>query len=94
MTKMIDIEYEYIHQTLMNYIGLPEAKALVPVNPMRLPSYVGGSILSQDLAKSTNVVSKPWDNLKVTYNYVGLDIMLHIVLIDIVKYEWIQLRLT
>jgi hypothetical protein len=43
---------------------------LVPLNPRRLPAYISGSILSQDLTKSADVVSKPWENAKLAANYL------------------------
>lgn len=68
MIPIEEFEYEYIHQYFEKWI--PKAQALIPLNPRRLPSHVSGSILSQNLASSTDMVTKPLQNLKVAYNYV------------------------
>jgi len=68
MIPIEEIEYEYIHKYFEKLI--PKAKALIPVNPSRIPGHVGGSILSQDLGMSTDMLTKPLQNLKVAYNYV------------------------
>lgn len=68
MIPIEEIEYKYIHKYFERF--LPKAQALIPVNPTKIPGHVGGSILSQDLAMSTDMVTKPLQNLKVVYNYV------------------------
>ena len=68
MIPIEEIEYEYIHKYFEKLI--PKAHALIPVNPRKIPGHVGGSILSQDLGMSTDMVTKPLQNLKVAYNYV------------------------
>jgi len=68
MIPIEEIEYEYIHKYFEKWI--PKAHALIPLNPSKIPGHVGGSILSQDLGMSTDMVTKPPQNLKVAYNYV------------------------
>jgi hypothetical protein len=68
MTPIEEFEYEYVHQYLKKL--LPKAEALIPLNPRRLPIHIIGSILSQNLASSTEMVSKPLQNLQIAYNYV------------------------
>ena len=49
-----------LQKMLNDYLLLPGAEGLVPLNPTRLPSYIGGVILSQDLNKTrfVNSISK------------------------------------
>ena len=61
---------ETLQQVINDYILPPGAEALIPLNLRRLPSYIGGTILSQDLSKTTDIVSKPLHNLQVCKNYV------------------------
>ena len=42
----------------------------MPFSPSKIPAYISGSIISQDLKMSTDIVTKPVQNLKVAYNYV------------------------
>lgn len=72
MIPVEEMENEYIHKYFQKYWQklFPTAEALLPVNPSKIPGYIGGSVLSQDLGKSTDMVSKPLRNLQVTYNYV------------------------
>ena len=63
-----------IDQTLQkminDYLLLPGAEGLVPLNPTRLPSYIGGVILSQDLNLATDLVGAPLNNLRVAGTYL------------------------
>jgi len=68
MVPIEEIEYEYIHKYFEKWI--PKAEALIPLNPSKIPGHVGGSILTQDLGMSTDMVTKPLQNLQVAYNYV------------------------
>jgi hypothetical protein len=68
MIPIEEIEYEYIHKYFSKLI--PKAEDLIPLNPSKLVSHVSDSILSQDLARSTEIVTKSVHNLQVAYNYV------------------------
>ena len=69
----IDIQLiQLIDETIQKFLNVPPgAEALVLLNPRHLPSYISGTILSQDLSKSTDVISKPFHNLQVAKNYVA-----------------------
>ena len=45
--------------------------ALLPLNPVRWPAYVGGSVFSQDLKNKVDAVSVPWHNVEVSANYIA-----------------------
>ena len=49
---------------------LPEAEALIPVNPMRWPAHAAGSIIGQDLQSTNSLIAKPFTNLKITKEYL------------------------
>ena len=49
---------------------LPQAEALMPINPIRWPAHVAGSIISQDLQNADSVVAKPFTNLATTKQYL------------------------
>jgi hypothetical protein len=69
MIPIEEMEYEYIHKYFQKL--LPKSNALlIPLNPSKIPGHVTGSILSQDLGFSTDMISKPVQNLKVACNYV------------------------
>lgn len=63
---------EYINE-ILDKVGEfpPGAEALVPLNPRRLPSYVGGIILSDNIEKGAGIVTKPLHNLEVAKNFVA-----------------------
>lgn len=68
MTPIEEFEYEYIHNYFQQCIT--KRNALILVNPSKIRGHVSGSILRQDLGMSTDMVSKPLQNLRVAYNYV------------------------
>lgn len=49
---------------------LPEAEALIPINPMRWPAHAAGSIISQDLQNADYLIAKPFTNLAITKQYL------------------------
>lgn len=53
-----------------DFLALPVADALIPINPKRLVPYVAGSILSQDLGVAKDLVGRPFDNLIVAGNFI------------------------
>jgi hypothetical protein len=61
---------ETLQQFLNDYILPPGAEALIPLNPRRLPSYIGGTILSQDLSKTTDILSKPLHSQKLLITFI------------------------
>lgn len=62
MIPIEDLEYEYLHKYFQKLLPFQEAPALIPLNPSKIPGYVSGSIISQDLAMSTDIVTKPVQN--------------------------------
>jgi len=59
-----------LHKMLNDYLLLPGAEGLVPLNPTRLPSYISGVILSQDLNLATDLAGAPFNNLGVAGTYL------------------------
>ena len=49
---------------------LPEAEALIPINPMRWPAHAAGSIIGQDLANADSLIAKPFTNLAISTQYL------------------------
>ena len=49
---------------------LPEAEALIPVNPMRWPAHAAGSIIGQDLKNADSLTAKPFTNLAISKQYL------------------------
>ena len=66
------IEYiKYINEMVNRVVKFPPgAEALVPINPMRIPSYVSGIMLSDNLEKGMGIVTKPVHNLEVAKNFI------------------------
>ena len=71
-------EYEYIPKTFSDileacdFLKIPQAEALVPLNPQRWPAHAAGSILGQK-AKSPDAVDllkKPFYNIIDTKDYL------------------------
>jgi len=50
---------------------LPQAEALIPINPIRWPAHAAGSILGQDLQNADSLVAKPFTNLATTKQYLA-----------------------
>jgi hypothetical protein len=59
-----------LQKILNDYLLLPGAEGLVPLNPTRLPSYISGVILSQDLNLATDLAGAPLNNLRVAGTYL------------------------
>lgn len=53
-----------------DFLKLPEAESLVPINPQRWPVHIARSILGQDLNNADSLVAKPFPNLLVTKEYL------------------------
>ena len=56
---------------LQTYFPSMFAEALVPVNPVRWPSYVAGSFFSSDMPELGDKLKPPLENLQVTTEYLG-----------------------
>ena len=50
---------------------LPQAEALILINPIRWPAHAAGSILGQDLQNADSLVAKPFTNLATTKQYLA-----------------------
>lgn len=61
---------ELFCEMLRKMLFPPGVEALVPVNPARLPGYIAGSIMSNDLNMAIDVVSKPLENLVTAGNFI------------------------
>ena len=55
---------------VLDFLKIPEAEALIPLNPMRLPAHLAGSIIGQDLKNADSLIAKPFTNLKITKQYL------------------------
>ena len=50
---------------------LPQAEALIPINPIRWLAHAVGSIVGQDLQNADSLVAKPFTNLAIAKQYLG-----------------------
>ena len=55
---------------VLDFLKIPSAEALIPLNPKRLPAHIAGSILGQDLQNADSLIAKPFNNLKVSKEYL------------------------
>lgn len=55
---------------VLDFLKIPEAEALIPLNPMRWPAHAAGSIIGQDLQSADSLIAKPFTNLKITKEYL------------------------
>ena len=55
---------------VLDFLKIPTAEALIPLNPIRLPAHLVGSIISQDLKNADSLIAKPITNLKITKEYL------------------------
>ena len=74
MTYNIESTEETPTLSKYDFIKLPQANALIPVNPIRLPHYTLGSIAGQNLKTSDGIMQKPVENLKDAATYVKTSI--------------------
>jgi hypothetical protein len=62
--------FSYINNFLNSYTSLPTADALVPINPIRMPSYYIGSMLISDQRLERNDFMQPWENIESSLEYL------------------------
>ena len=55
---------------VLDFLKIPEAEALIPLNPMRWPAHAAGSIIGQDLQSADSLIAKPFTNRKITKEYL------------------------
>lgn len=55
---------------VLDFLKIPEAEALIPLNPTRWPAHAAGSIIGQDLQSTNSLIAKPFTNLKITKEYL------------------------
>jgi hypothetical protein len=63
--------FSYINNYINRYTSLPTADALVPINPMRMPSYYIGSMLTSDQRLERNDFMQPWENVESSLEYLS-----------------------
>lgn len=56
--------FSYINDFINRHTSLPTADALVPINPMKIPSYYMGSMLTSDQRLERNDFMQPWENVE------------------------------
>ena len=71
-----EIENSSIFSQISDYVNrhtslLPTADALVPLNPMRMPSYYVGSMLTSDQRFERNDFMQPWLNVESSLEYLS-----------------------
>ena len=55
---------------VLDFLKIPEAEALIPLNPTCWPAHAAGSIIGQDLQSTNSLIAKPFTNLKITKEYL------------------------
>ena len=63
--------FSYMDNFINRYTSLPTADALVPINPMRMPSYYIGSMLTSDQRLERNDFMQPWENVESSLEYLS-----------------------
>lgn len=71
MAENSETENGSIFSWINNYLSLPTANALVPINPSRIPSYWVGSVLTSDQKLERNDAMQPWENLESSLEYLS-----------------------
>lgn len=61
--------FSSINNFIHDWTSLPTAEALVPINPMRMPSYSIGSMLTSDQRLERNDFMQPWENVESSLEY-------------------------
>lgn len=63
--------FSYINDFINRYTSLLTANALVPINPMKIPSYYIGSMLTSDQRLERNDFMQPWENVESSLEYLS-----------------------
>lgn len=71
MSKNIESENDSIFSLIKKYTSLPTASGLVPINPVKIPSYYMGSVLTSDQRFERNNAMQPWQNIESSLEYLS-----------------------
>lgn len=65
-----DIEFESVYEMAKRFLTLPSVEALVPINPVKWPSYYAGCLFSEGVPKNLPDYLRPLDNCRTAGNYI------------------------
>lgn len=65
-----DVKFESVVELAKRFLTLPSVEALIPINPVKWPSYYAGCLFSEGVPKNLPDYLRPLDNCRTAGSYI------------------------